>query len=587
MIPNVTKGGDITALMRYLAGKGKANEHTNPHVISGDAFLVAWHGAEELDRAGAGEIADYLDAPRVEYGIEMRAQVTEQDPATGAKVVRGYKKQDVWHCSLSIRAEEGPLSEELWDRVAREFMDEMGFTEASGKAPCRWVGIHHGTSANGNDHIHIAASMVREDGTRWAGQRSIDPGTGRLVGDFQKAQAVCRALEAKHGLEVIDGRGRGASERGVKPAQQARADRAELAVPEKADLAARLRRAAVASTSEAEWIRRVRADGVVVKPRYAANSTDVITGYKAGLRTNPTGRAAGEKLVLYGGGSLADDLSLPRLRENWPDPTIEAAGEACAEWQAAFRGQPPVHAQGRETRALGARAGDTAAVNLSAFNDRLTAVPITDHAAWADAARDASAALSAWARYDPENAGELGRAAAALGRSAQLQRPAGTTRRRVKESAMGTALVFMSARRDDRPKIAGMILMQQILRTAVALRDYQAARANSREAQRIHTEVITRLQRLQHEGHLAGYSQAPVLELAVGADRAALQARQVATTGWEPTAPGTGPDIGTGTVDGSPLPNPLAPRREHGAPTRGGRPGQDKGTGRDSDGQSR
>lgn len=573
MIPNVVKGGDMRGLIRYLAGKGRANEHTNPHVISGDPFLMAWHGAEELDAAAAGQIADYLDAPRLQYGVEMRAQITDQDPATGEKIVLGYKKQDVWHCSLSARVEEGPLSEQLWDSFARDFMDEMEFTEAGGKAPCRWVAIHHGTSANGNDHIHIAATMVREDGTRWSGQRSMDPGTGRLVGDYQKAQNVCRKLEAKYGLEVTADRVRGASERGVKPAQQARADRQDQAVPEKAELAARLRRAAVASTSEAEWIRRVRADGVVVKPRFAAGGTDVVTGYRAGLKT----AREGEKLVLYGGRSLADDLSLPRLRENWNAPSVEAASEAAAEWQAAFRGQPPVHTTGRETLVLDPRAGDTAAVNLAAFNDRLAAVPVTDQAAWADAARDVSGALSAWARYDTDNGAELAAAAAALGRSAQLQRASLPGGRRVKESAMGTALVFMSARRDDRPKIAGVILMQQLMRTAVALRDYHRQRANDREAQRIHTEVITRLERIQSGGRLGAYSQAPVLELAGPADRAALEARRVATAGWAPAA-------------GGPLPNKLGPPTDRAVQGRS-RPGQrgpgQRGQGRDDDGQSR
>ena len=39
----------------------------------------------------------------------------------------------------------------------------MDFTDAGGKSPCRWVAIHHGQFQKGNDHLHIAASMVRED----------------------------------------------------------------------------------------------------------------------------------------------------------------------------------------------------------------------------------------------------------------------------------------------------------------------------------------------------------------------------------------------------------------------------------------
>ena len=42
----------------------------------------------------------------------------------------------------------------------------MGFTEISGKADCRWVAVRHGLSKAGNDHIHIAVNLVREDGAK-------------------------------------------------------------------------------------------------------------------------------------------------------------------------------------------------------------------------------------------------------------------------------------------------------------------------------------------------------------------------------------------------------------------------------------
>lgn len=87
--------------------------------------------------------------------------------------------------SLSLRAEEGDLTDQKWGEIAQDFMDEMGFTEASGRAPAQWVAIRHGHSKAGNDHIHIAASMVREDGTKWGSWR-----------DFLRAQKVVRELES-------------------------------------------------------------------------------------------------------------------------------------------------------------------------------------------------------------------------------------------------------------------------------------------------------------------------------------------------------------------------------------------------------
>ncbi|MBM4570415.1 hypothetical protein GS489_08660 [Rhodococcus hoagii] len=51
-------------------------------------------------------------------------------------------------------------------RIAQRFVEEMGFIDPDGAKSSRWVAIHHGQSKNGNDHIHIAVQMVREDGPR-------------------------------------------------------------------------------------------------------------------------------------------------------------------------------------------------------------------------------------------------------------------------------------------------------------------------------------------------------------------------------------------------------------------------------------
>ena len=546
MIPNVQKGGNMLGLVRYLQGPGKENEHENPHVVAGDPFLVAWHGSESLDRAGADEISAYLDEPRKVFGTEIKSQVTAQDPETGEKVVMGYRDQHVWHCSLSLSAEEGVLSNEKWDVVARDFVDRMGFTEESGKSPCRWVAIHHGASKNGNDHIHLAASMVREDGTRWDGR----------FRDFKKAQDTCRELEVKHGLTRVEGRAHGTAERGEKPAERYQAARAEMDLTAPKDLAQRVRVAATAATSEAEWVRRVRADGVIVKPFFARGTTDVVRGYRAALKPENYQ----DKIVFYGGGTLGRDLTLPRLREGWPEPSVEEAQWASEEWQAAFRGKPPVHDGGRESKRLAPTAPDVAAKNLAAFNERLAQVPIGDQVAWADAAKDVSGALSAWARYDKANAGELRQAASALSRSAQLHRKGLPAGRRVKESPMGTALLFMSARRDDKPRIAGAVLMRQLLQTATALRDYHVATRNVRQAQTLQRDVINRLEKVP----MTGYQLTPPATM-TEAERRAWEARQVAVAGQ------VGPRTSSRQTSpaAEPLPRPLNPRADH-ATTRGG-----------------
>lgn len=44
MIGKVVRGNDIGGLLRYLFGPGRANEHTNPHIVAAwDDGVVAAH----------------------------------------------------------------------------------------------------------------------------------------------------------------------------------------------------------------------------------------------------------------------------------------------------------------------------------------------------------------------------------------------------------------------------------------------------------------------------------------------------------------------------------------------------------------
>ncbi|MGI8416158.1 MAG: relaxase/mobilization nuclease domain-containing protein [Nakamurella sp.] len=534
MIPNVVKGADMPGLVRYLAGPGRANEHTHPHVIGGDGFTQAWNGAQELDRASAAELAAYLEEPRKQYGTEIRTKQWRQNPETGDREPvldeagdQAYRDVNVWHCSLSLPAGEA-LSDDRWEQVTAEFMDEMGFTEASGKAPARWVAIHHGESTNGNDHVHIAASMVREDGTRWDGRFQ----------DFRRAQQICRELEAKHQLTPVDGRQFETATRAPRPVEREIAARAGRPETAREELAMKLRSNAVASLSEAEWLRRVQADGVIIRPRFVAGTSDVVAGYKAAMRTG-----GDDSLAFYGGGQISRDLSLPRVRENWPAPTVEAADQASAEWQAAFKGRRTGVA-GREVWKLEAGDPALAADSLGKFTQRLARTPVTDWLRWSDAARDASGALAAWSRFDPAHATEMREAAAQLARTAQQRRAGGQIGRRTSVSPMGTAYVLLAATKDDRGQMAGEVFLAQILTTATAIRDYHRATRNLAEARAVQVNVIQRLQAID----LTGYAAVPKLH--PEQQRAADLQATMNPALYRPA---------------SPLPNPLTPRPQQAA----------------------
>lgn len=157
VIPNITQGDRMAGLWVYLAGPGRANEHEDPHLVAGDPAVVAWHDDDELERDAALAVAAHLDRPRKFHGTA----------AAGGHVFYG---------SLSLPADDGQLTDQQWAEIAEEFVPAMGFTGDHGNAPCRWAAVRHGRSRNGNDHIHLVASMsarTAPSGTR--GCPSIAP----------------------------------------------------------------------------------------------------------------------------------------------------------------------------------------------------------------------------------------------------------------------------------------------------------------------------------------------------------------------------------------------------------------------------
>ena len=465
----------------------RANQHEHPRLVGGEAFASTVYGGRELDRVDAAGLAGYLDAPRRAFEVSMQVRVYEQNAETGARqvaTVEGggdrWRDEHVWHASLSL-ADGESFTDEQWGEVVQGFADEMGFTQTSGKAPARWVAIHHGAGKGGHDHVHIAASMVREDGTRWSSYR-----------DFPRAQQACRELERKHGLVQVLGREYGTATLGASPAELSHQLRNGLPVVAREEVAQRVRAAAVAAATEAEWVRRLRADGVVVRPRFAEGTTDVVVGYRAALKGQ-------DQLRFYGGGRLGRDLSLPRLREMWGEPTVAQSDSASAEWQAAHHGKPPTR-EGREAKPLTPTAPEVARANLAAYSAYLGRVSPTDRVAWSMAAREVSGALSAWSRLDPTNRDVLREAAEVVGRTAQDRRAgAGRARRDGRSSGMGAATMLL-AMRGDKPALAAAALMAQILAAAMAIRDAQRAGGNLREAQAV-TESMRQLTALQWSGY--------------------------------------------------------------------------------------
>lgn len=194
---------------------------------------------------------------------------------------------------------------------AQEFAERLGMGEG-----VQWVAVHHGPSANGNDHIHMVVNLIGD--------------SGRLVNlwqDGMRRRAVCLELEERYGLRATSaaGLGEGSLSRRevdqVRPAGRHGRGHRGIGSPRWCEGSPR------GPGSEPEFVERLRGEGLIVRPRMEKGLTGQVVGYSSA----PAGDAGG-RVVWYGGGTLGKDLRLPALRTRWDqtDTQRNAAKEAWA-----------------------------------------------------------------------------------------------------------------------------------------------------------------------------------------------------------------------------------------------------------------
>jgi hypothetical protein len=484
-------------LLVYLAGPGRSNEHSEPHLVAGDSAIMAWHDDAELDRDSALQVAWAVDHPR-------RAFETV--------VARG----SVWHCSLSLHQDEGLLPDEKWAQISEEFVAEMGFAgQQDGPAPCRWVALRHGLSKAGNDHVHVVVSLVREDGS-----------TASIWNDRPNAQRVAGELEHRHGLTVLESRQAGRGSRGHKPGERARAQRSGLAALPRETLARTVRACAGASADEAEFVRRLRQAGIRARPRYAAGRGDVVSGYSVALRP-----ARGQAPIWYSGGHLERDLTLPRLRASWPD-SPQAAAAAVHEWAAAKRNQAS-GISGREAIEPDPELWARCSSEIAELRERLRTVPPGDRATWAHVAGESAAAFAAWSLRVEPTPGPLAATAESLARSAQLRAHAIRPRQAPLPSLRGASLLLASIAHGGQGTVAQAALLRQLANVAKALHDSHQAAGEAQRAAAIERVVREQLATVGAAMPAPAAQESPV-------DEQALQAARLASQGqMTPRVPGS------------------------------------------------
>ena len=123
MIGKVTRGTDARRLLYYLYGPGKANEHTNPHLV-----------------AGFGDPAELEPERRPGESADLRRLAGLFAQPVAALNGDNYAKP-VWHCSIRAAPEDRLLSDAEWAQVAAAVMDRTGLAPAGDDRAVRWVAV--------------------------------------------------------------------------------------------------------------------------------------------------------------------------------------------------------------------------------------------------------------------------------------------------------------------------------------------------------------------------------------------------------------------------------------------------------------
>jgi hypothetical protein len=242
------------------------------------------------------------------------------------------------------------LSDDEWAQLACDIMHRTGLAPYGQEDDAiRWAAIRHA-----DDHIHIVGMLARQDGTR-----------PQFWNDFYRVRESCRAAEDRHGLRRTAPGDRTAGCRPTR-AETEKARRSGREETPRITLRRAVCTAAAAASSEEEFFAGLRDAGVLVPTRLSVRDPGQVTGYAVAL-AGDTARTGGP--VWFGGGKLAADLTLPKLRCRWdtspagrqPGARFTAA-ERNAIWEHAARAAEEASDQMRR-----AAAGDPGAVGDAAW----------------------------------------------------------------------------------------------------------------------------------------------------------------------------------------------------------------------------
>jgi len=215
-----------------------------------------------------------------------------------ARYAERGERNPVWHCPLRTAPADRVLTDGEWAEVATDLMHRTGIAPRGDDGGCRWVAVRHDEVS-----IHVVAVLARQDGAR-----------AHPANDWHRVRATCLAAEARYGLQVTAPADKTAA-RHTTRAETEKAARSGQVGPARDWLRGQVQYAAAGAREPAAFLDRLQTAGVVVRERRDPDGQ--LSGYAVGRR-----EPAGET-VLFGGGKLAADLSLPKLLARW-----QATGDA-------------------------------------------------------------------------------------------------------------------------------------------------------------------------------------------------------------------------------------------------------------------
>ncbi|MFE9330456.1 mobilization protein [Streptomyces sp. NPDC006925] len=312
MIAPIKPAGSRTrGLLAYLYGPGRHDEHHDPHIVAAFAmFGMPDPGRDES--ATLTELARYLDEPVRLRNSEFGKPVTDH----------------VWHCPVRAAPEDRYLSDAEWGEIARRIVAAAGIAPEGDDLACRWIAVRHA-----DDHLHILATTVREDGRR---PKLHD--SGIRVGD------ECREIEKGYGLRELKKGDRTGTHRPAQ-AEMHKADRLGWEQTSKEWLEDRIRAAIPHVKSAEEFLAYLEVDGIAVKPRRGPSGD--LLGYAVG-RPDDLNKDGAQ--VFHPGGKIAPDLSLPKLSARFESGSPEESPTARRDrpttpWQQATDALDALHVE--------------------------------------------------------------------------------------------------------------------------------------------------------------------------------------------------------------------------------------------------